>query len=74
MFPAKHLEQNLVLNYRYVSQYHAMPYKLDFLILSSWNVCREESKGWKGTVVRQPSLDNLRIQFNSSKKKSGASI
>jgi len=27
-----HLDLNLILNYRYISQYHAMSYKLDFLM------------------------------------------
>lgn len=50
-----------------------MSYKLDFLILfaHAYGKCagRRVKKAWKGTIVRQPSLDNLRIQFNGPRKK-----
>lgn len=60
-----------------VSQYHAMSYKLDFLILfvhaHAKHVGRRV-KGERSLLWEKPSLDNLRIQFNASQKKSAASI
>lgn len=60
-----------------VSQYHAMSYKLDFLILFVYAHAKHvgrSAKGDRSLLWEKPSLDNLRIQFNASQKKSAASI